>query len=40
MKWTAFPDGPQLLKGLKVGSIDFGFTEETPPVFAQARGAD
>ncbi|MEC5317797.1 sulfonate ABC transporter substrate-binding protein [Brenneria populi subsp. brevivirga] len=37
--WTEFPGGPQLLEGLNVGSIDFGFTGETPPVFAQAAGA-
>jgi sulfonate transport system substrate-binding protein len=29
-----------LLEGLNVGSIDFGVTGETPPVFAQAAGAD
>ncbi len=40
VKWTEFPGGPQLLEGLNVGSIDFGFTGETPPVFAQAAGAD
>lgn len=37
---TEFPAGPQLLEGLNVGSIDFGTTGETPPVFAQAAGAD
>ncbi|KAA9000671.1 sulfonate ABC transporter substrate-binding protein [Affinibrenneria salicis] len=40
VKWTEFPGGPQLLEGLNVGAIDFGFTGETPPVFAQAAGAD
>ncbi|MBD8615993.1 sulfonate ABC transporter substrate-binding protein [Pseudomonas putida] len=40
VKWTEFPGGPQLLEGLNVGSIDFGVTGETPPVFAQAAGAD
>ena len=39
-KWTEFPAGPQLLEGLNVGSIDFGTTGETPPIFAQAAGAD
>ena len=29
-----------MLEGLNVGSIDFGVTGETPPVFAQAAGAD
>ncbi|WXL26798.1 sulfonate ABC transporter substrate-binding protein [Ectopseudomonas mendocina] len=38
--WTEFPGGPQLLEGLNVGSVDFGVTGETPPVFAQAAGAD
>ena len=38
--WIEFPGGPQLLEGLNVGSIDFGVTGETPPVFAQAAGAD
>ncbi|MBD9398789.1 sulfonate ABC transporter substrate-binding protein [Pseudomonas sp. PDM11] len=40
VKWTEFPGGPQLLEGLNVGSVDFGTTGETPPVFAQAAGAD
>lgn len=37
--WTEFPAGPQLLEGLNVGSVDFGTTGETPPIFAQAAGA-
>lgn len=40
VQWTEFPGGPQSLEGLNVGSIDFGVTGETPPVFAQAAGAD
>ena len=40
VRWTEFPGGPQLLEGLNVGSVDFGVTGETPPVFAQAAGAD
>src|ERR1700677_4243543 len=40
VKWTEFPAGPQLLEGLKVGSIDFGIAGEAPPIFAQAAGAD
>lgn len=40
VKWTEFPGGPQLLEGLNVSSVDFGVTGETPPVFAQAAGAD
>jgi sulfonate transport system substrate-binding protein len=38
--WTEFPAGPQLLEGLNVGAIDFGYVGEAPPVFAQAAGAD
>jgi sulfonate transport system substrate-binding protein len=36
VKWVEFPAGPQLLEALAVGSIDFGATGDTPPVFAQA----
>jgi len=39
VKWTEFPAGPQLLEGLNVGSIDFGYVGEAPPVIAQAAGA-
>ena len=38
--WTEFPAGPQLLEGLNVGAIDFGYVGEGPPIFAQAAGAD
>jgi len=37
--WSEFPAGPQLLEGLNVGSVDFGTTGETPPIFAQAANA-
>src|SRR6201995_4732681 len=37
--WTEFPSGPPLLEALNVGSIDFGITGETPPIFAQAARA-
>jgi sulfonate transport system substrate-binding protein len=40
VKWTEFPAGPQLLEGLNVGAIDFGYVGEAPPVFAQAAGAN
>ena len=39
VKWVEFPAGPQLLEGLNVGAIDFGYVGEAPPVFAQAAGA-
>ena len=40
VKWVEFPAGPQILEALAVGSLDFGFTGDTPPVFAQAAGKD
>src|ERR1700761_6910631 len=39
VQWTEFQFGPPLLEAMNVGSIDFGNTGETPPVFAQAAGA-
>lgn len=30
VKWTEFPAGPQLLEGLNVGAIDFGYVGEAP----------
>jgi sulfonate transport system substrate-binding protein len=38
--WVEFPAGPQLLEALAVGSVDFGSTGDSPPVFAQAAGKD
>lgn len=38
--WTEFPSGPPMLEALNVGSLDFGTTGDTPPIFAQAAGAD
>jgi sulfonate transport system substrate-binding protein len=38
--WIEFPAGPQLLEALAVGSVDFGATGDSPPVFAQAAGKD
>ncbi|MDQ8023040.1 MAG: sulfonate ABC transporter substrate-binding protein [Moraxellaceae bacterium] len=40
VKWVEFPAGPQLLEGLNVGSIDFGYVGEAPPIVAQAAGAE
>lgn len=36
--WAEFPAGPPMLEAMNAGSIDFGFTGETPPVIAQAGG--
>ncbi len=38
--WFEFTAGPQLLEALSVGSIDFGMTGDTPPIFAQAAGSN
>lgn len=39
VEWAEFPAGPQLLEALNAGAVDFGSTGETPPIFAQAAGA-
>ena len=36
--WIEFPAGPPMLEALNAGSIDFGYTGEAPPIFAQAAG--
>ena len=38
--WLEFPAGPQLLEALATGSLEFGLTGDSPPVFAQAAGKD
>lgn len=40
VEWLEFPAGPQLLEALSVGSLEFGLTGDSPPVFAQAAGKD
>lgn len=40
VQWIEFPAGPQLLEALAVGSLEFGLTGDSPPVFAQAAGRD
>lgn len=40
IQWLEFPAGPQLLEALSVGSLEFGLTGDSPPVFAQAAGKD
>jgi sulfonate transport system substrate-binding protein len=39
VRWLEFAAGPQLLEGLNLGSIDFGYVGEVPPIFALAAGA-
>lgn len=38
LTWAEFPAGPPMLEALNAGSIDFGYTGEAPPIFAQAAG--
>lgn len=40
VQWIEFPAGPQLLEALAAGSLEFGLTGDSPPVFAQAAGKD
>lgn len=40
VEWIEFPAGPQLLEAMNVGSIDVGHVGESPPIFAQAAGAE
>jgi sulfonate transport system substrate-binding protein len=39
VKWIDFQFGPPLLEAVNVGSVDFGFVGDSPPIFAQAGGA-
>lgn len=40
VKWVEFSFGPPLLEALNLGSIDYGTTGDSPPIFAQAAGAN
>jgi aliphatic sulfonates family ABC transporter substrate-binding protein len=40
VSWVEFPFGPPLLEALSVGAIDYGYTGNAPPVFAQAAHAN
>ena len=37
--WVDFQFGPPLLEAINVGSVDFGYVGDTPPIFAQAANA-
>ncbi|MFB2837004.1 aliphatic sulfonate ABC transporter substrate-binding protein [Floridanema evergladense] len=39
VEWAQFAQGPQLMEAMNVGKIDIGSVGETPPIFAQAAGA-
>jgi sulfonate transport system substrate-binding protein len=36
--WAIFTSGPPILEALNAGAVDFAFTGEPPPIFAQASG--
>lgn len=38
VQWNEFPAGPPMLEAMNAGSVDFGYTGESPPIFAQAAG--
>lgn len=40
VKWFEFQAGPPLLEAMNAGSVNIGMTGDSPPVFAQAAGAD
>jgi sulfonate transport system substrate-binding protein len=39
IQWIDFQFGPPLLEAINVGSVDFGYVGDSPPIFAQAAGA-
>ena len=39
VKWVDFQFGPPLLEAINVGSVDFGYVGDSPPIFAQAASA-
>jgi sulfonate transport system substrate-binding protein len=40
VKWLEFPFGPPLLEALSAGAVDYGYTGDAPPIFAQAGHAN
>jgi aliphatic sulfonates family ABC transporter substrate-binding protein len=40
VQWVEFNSGPPMLEALNAEGIDFGATGDTPPLFAQAAGAN
>ena len=38
VEWAIFTSGPPILEALNAGAIDFAYTGEPPPIFAQAAG--
>jgi sulfonate transport system substrate-binding protein len=40
VRWVEFAFGPPLLEALGAGAIDYGYTGDSPPIFAQAAHAN
>ena len=40
VRWVEFPFGPPLLEAVNAGSVDYGYTGDAPPVFAQVAHAN
>jgi sulfonate transport system substrate-binding protein len=40
VRWVEFNFGPPLLEALAAGAIDYGYTGDAPPIFAQAARAN
>ncbi len=40
VKWVEFSFGPPLLEALNAGALDYGYTGDSPPIFAQAARAN
>lgn len=40
IKWIEFTSGPPLLEAMSTGNVDLGSVGDTPPIFAQAAGAN
>jgi sulfonate transport system substrate-binding protein len=40
IKWVEFSSGPPMMEAMNAGSIDFGQVGDSPPIFAQAAGAN
>ncbi|MGO4833238.1 aliphatic sulfonate ABC transporter substrate-binding protein [Rhizobiaceae sp. 2RAB30] len=40
VRWVEFQFGPPLLEALGAGAVDIGVVGDTPPIFAQAAGAN
>jgi len=40
VKWVEFAFGPPLLEAVNAGAVDYGYTGDAPPIFAQAARAN